>query len=83
MEYLVREDNVAEPDEVFSINIANSVVNVNQGVMVTIIVPSVNVTIIDNDGECTLMLLLLASTNFSEFSVDIIIAINSTQQINQ
>ena len=49
MSYLVREDNVAEPDEIFSINIANAVVN--QEIPVTIVIPSVNVTIIDNDGE--------------------------------
>ena len=56
MSYFVREDNVAEPDEIFSIHIANTILNVNQGVPVTIVVLSVNVTIIDNDGECNIKL---------------------------
>ena len=54
MPYSVRDDNVAEPDEIFSINIANAIVN--QGIPVTIVVPSVNVTIVDNDGECNIKL---------------------------
>ena len=54
MSYFVRDDNVAEPKEIFSINIANAVVN--QEIPVTIVIPSVNVTIIDNDGECNIKL---------------------------
>ena len=47
--YLVRDDNVAEPDEILTISIARSITNA--AIPVRFVVQQVNVTIIDNDSE--------------------------------
>ena len=47
--YQVRDDNVAEPDEVFTISIARSITSA--AIPVEFQVQRVNVTIIDNDSE--------------------------------
>ena len=49
VEYLVRDDNIAEPDEVFTISIARSITSA--AIPVDFVVQQVNVTIIDNDSE--------------------------------
>ena len=47
--YLVRDDNVAEPDEILTISIARSMNSA--AIPVQFVVQQVNVTIIDNDSE--------------------------------
>ena len=48
--YLVRDDNVAEPDEILTISIAWSITSASIHVEF-VLVQRVNVTIIDNDSE--------------------------------
>ena len=47
--YLVRDDNVAEPDEVLEISIARGVAST--AIPVNFVIQRVNVTIIDDDSE--------------------------------
>ena len=47
--YLVRDDNVAEPNEILTISIARSITSAL--IPVEFVVQQVNVTIIDNDSE--------------------------------
>ena len=47
--YQVRDDNVAEPDEILTISIARSISSA--AIPVRFVVQRVNVTIIDNDSE--------------------------------
>ena len=49
MLYLVRDDNVAEPDEILTISIARVITSAS--IPVDFEVQEVNVTIIDNDSE--------------------------------
>ena len=49
MLYQVRDDNVAEPDEILTISIARSIISAV--IPVEFAVQRVNVTILDNDSE--------------------------------
>ena len=49
MPYQVRDDNVAEPNEILTISIARSITSAS--IPVEFEVQRVNVTIIDNDSE--------------------------------
>ena len=50
--YDVTDDNIAEPDEILTLSIVRSLAS-NQ-IPVEYVVQRVNVTIVDNDSECTL-----------------------------
>ena len=49
MPYLVRDDNVAEPNEILTVSIARAVSSAS--IPVVFVVQRVNVTIIDNDSK--------------------------------
>ena len=50
MPYFVRNDNVAEPDELLTISIARGVTSAS--IPVDFMIQAVNVTIIDDDSKC-------------------------------
>ena len=47
--YSIRDDSIAEPDEIFTIKISMSLISAH--IQTVYAIPSVNVTIIDNDGR--------------------------------
>ena len=49
VQFLVRDDNIAEPNEILTIEISTSVASAH--IRTVYAVPRVNVTIIDNDGK--------------------------------
>ena len=48
--YDVTDDNIAEPDEILTLSIVRSLAS--NRISLSYIVQRVNVTIVDNDGEC-------------------------------
>ena len=48
--YDVTDDNIAEPDEILTLSIVRSLVS--NRIPLSYVVQRVNVTIVDNDGEC-------------------------------
>ena len=50
VQYGVTDDNIAEPDEILTLSIVRSLAS--NRISLSYIVQRVNVTIVDNDGEC-------------------------------